>query len=508
MIVKMNRWRCAGLVGGAMTLAMTTYAGPKYEQNIDKTFDVAPGSQLEVSADMGTIHVVTGADNKLVIHVLRRVEGGEKKDADEIFSGHEVTFEQEGNTVSVVAKNKNHTQWSNRQSLEISYEITAPRKFNFELSTAGGDIGLEDVDGKLEARTSSGSIRAGEVTGSVTAKDAGGDIVIKGAGQDARASTSSGTIEIHKAGGKVDASNAGGDIRIGDAAASVTAHTSSGAITIASAQGDVESANAGGDIHVTRAGGKVFAHTSSGSITIGAADGDVATTDAGGDILIDKAGGNVSAETTSGRIEIGVAKGEKVRAENHGGNVEVRDASGEIETKTSSGSIKIGSVTGAVKAWNAGGDITIDNARSGADVRTTSGSINIGASAGNIDARNAGGSIKVADAGHAVNAETSSGTIEVLFLTAPREDCRLTVSGGDINVSLPPGAQLNIDATSLGGSVQSEWPMTIGGKVRDGTLKGQINGGGPNLTMHSTSGDIRLKRSSASQVRADADPKH
>src|ERR1700679_2021527 len=142
MIETINLWRYGVVSVGAMILAATTYAGPKYEQNIDKSFDVVPGSNLEIAADMGTIHVVTGADNKLVIHVLRRVEGGEKKDADEIFSGHEVTFGQDGNTVSVVAKNKNHSvwRWSNRQSLEISYEITAPKQFNFELSTAGGDI--------------------------------------------------------------------------------------------------------------------------------------------------------------------------------------------------------------------------------------------------------------------------------------------------------------------------------------------------------------------------------
>jgi hypothetical protein len=102
-----------------------------------------------------------------------------------------------------------------------------------------------------------------------------------------------------------------------------------------------------------------------------------------------------------------------------------------------------------------------------------------------------------------VNAETSSGAIDLLFLAPPKEDCRLSVSGGGINVSLPLVAKLDLDAVSQGGSVNSELPITVEGRAQDGSLRGELNGGGPKFLLHCSSGDIRLKHSSTSQARAD-----
>src|ERR1700683_4542856 len=84
-----------GLFLGAITFAPSTRAETQYEQNLDKSFVVTPGGQVVVSADMGAIHIATGADDKLEIHVLRKIEGGDKAAADEWFSRHEVTFTQQ-----------------------------------------------------------------------------------------------------------------------------------------------------------------------------------------------------------------------------------------------------------------------------------------------------------------------------------------------------------------------------------------------------------------------------
>jgi len=179
-----------------------------------------------------------------------------------------------------------------------------------------------------------------------------------------------------------------------------------------------------------------------------------------------------------------------------------------VEAQTTSGSINIDLAAGPVEARDAGGDIRIGKAQRGAHVRTTSGSIRIGLARGKINARDAGGSIRIADAGDAVDAETTSGTIDVSFLTAPKDDCRLTVSGGDINASVPPAASLDVDAQSLGGTVESDLPITVRGQTRDGALQGQLNGGGPKLFLHSTSGNIRLKRSPASPIGTEVEANH
>ncbi len=179
-----------------------------------------------------------------------------------------------------------------------------------------------------------------------------------------------------------------------------------------------------------------------------------------------------------------------------------------MNAETTSGFVNIEFVTGPVDVRDAGGDIRIDKADSGVKVRTTSGAIRIGLARGRIQARNAGGPIEIAGAGDAVDAETTSGRIETSFLTAPREDCRLSVAGGDIDASVPPGAALDVDARTIGGSVESELPITVRGQTRDGTLQGQLNGGGPKLSLRATGGNIRLKRSSSSPVGTQAGANH
>jgi len=137
--------------------------------------------------------------------------------------------------------------------------------------------------------------------------------------------------------------------------------------------------------------------------------------------------------------------------------------------------------------------------------QTSSGAIHLKLAKGKVEARDSGGSIQVSEARAAVQASTSSGDITVGWVTQPSEDCRLEVSGGSINLSLPPSAALTLDARSSGGKVQSELPVTMEGGVRSGVLQGKINGGGPSLVLRSSSGDIEIKSAKTTLPAAEAE---
>jgi hypothetical protein len=201
----------------ASLLAATAVASQDFEQNIEKTFRVTPGGQFVLQADRGSVDVKTDQSEQVQVHVFRKVSGGSKANADELFGNHEVTLTQDGNKVLVVAKNKTnkHFSWGfNRPGLEVHYVINIPKRFDVQLKTAGGNIQLADLGGEALAHTSSGSIRVGHVSGKVETADAGGDIFVVEAGQSLTARTSSGSIEVEKAGGKIEAADAGGNIRI------------------------------------------------------------------------------------------------------------------------------------------------------------------------------------------------------------------------------------------------------------------------------------------------------
>jgi DUF4097 and DUF4098 domain-containing protein YvlB len=403
---------------------------------------------------------------------LREVKGGTKAQADELLANHEVTFSQEGKTVSVTARNKkNRTiSWDRQPWLEVRYEVSIPKQFDVDLKTAGGNIRVDEMDGNAVAHTSSGSIDLPAVTGRVEARNAGGNISIGEAGANVNAQTTSGSILMKKAKGKVELSNAGGNIRVDEAGGDVAAQTTSGSVNVGSVNGrSVRIRNAGGNIAIGEAVGDVWVETTSGSISVKKANGKVDARDAGGDISIGEAG-DIWAETTSGSISVKKANG-KVDARNAGGNISIGEAGGE------------------------------------AAVRTTSGAIVVELAVGKLTAHNAGGRIKVADARDVVTAETSSGSIEVSFSSPPRGECRLEVSGGGINAALPKSAAVNLDAKASGGRVVSDLPVTVTGQGgrKSGALEGKINGGGPALVLRASAGDIHVKESASSPMAAEDD---
>lgn len=448
-------WAADGVAAG-------TREATVYERNIEKTFTVAPGGELLVQADLGSIEIVPGDGDRAEVRVAREVRRAAEGDADRMFADHEVTFTQEGRKLLIVARRRSPpTVWRrNAPTFEVRFRIALPRRFDVDLTTAGGDIRLGDLEGKARLGTSSGAIATGMVAGPVDARNAGGDITVAECRRAVTAKTSSGAIRLPRVEGKVDATNAGGDIVIGSAAGPVLAQTSSGAIVLDSCPGDVDVRTAGGDIKIGTVGGSLNARTSSGSVVLKQSrGGQVNVHNAGGDIRVGEVKGDLSAETTSGLIAVDSARG-KVRTRNSGGDVKLGVVEGDLEVRTSSGAITVGSVAGKAELRNAGGDIRVDKARNG------------------------------------LVATTSSGNIRVELTAQPAQETQIETTGGGVVLVVPGGLAVSLDARTQGGRVTTDLPVEVAGgtPAQDGTLAGKINGGGIGLRLRATSGDIAVRR--------------
>ncbi len=194
----------------------------------------------------------------------------------------------------------------------------------------------------------------------------------------------------------------------------------------------------------------------------------------GGSIDLANIGGSVDARTSGGSIKTGTLAG-RATLKTSGGSIKVGGAAAELEAHTSGGSIEIGDTTGRVDAKTSGGSITL--ARVGGDVH----------------AHTSGGGIRIEDAGGTIDASTSGGSITARLSRQLSGDSRLSTSGGGVSVSLANGVKLDLDAHASGGGVSSDVPITVRGTQDDDSLRGQINGGGPKLTLRSSGGGIRVK---------------
>ena len=93
-----------------------------------------------------------------------------------------------------------------------------------------------------------------------------------------------------------------------------------------------------------------------------------------------------------------------------------------------------------------------------------------------------------------IRADTSGGSVKAYISQQPKGDCQLKTSGGSITVYLAEDVAVNVDAGTSGGSIHTDFPVTIQGKISKRELKAQINGGGPELYLHTSGGSIYIKK--------------
>ena len=139
----------------------------------------------------------------------------------------------------------------------------------------------------------------------------------------------------------------------------------------------------------------------------------------------------------------------------------------------------------------AGGSIYIEDLEGNIDANTSGGSIGVGKVTGDVELHTSGGSITTEEIYGALDAHTSGGSINVTFANQLKEDAELDTSGGSITAYLIPDIKVDINASTSGGRVKSQFD--INGRIKKQSVRGTINGGGPELKLHTSGGSIKIR---------------
>jgi hypothetical protein len=240
----------------------------------------------------------------------------------------------------------------------------------------------------------------------------------------------------------------------------------------------------GGMVTARNLSGRVEANTGAGGIQLDQISGIVAVSSGGGNIEIGKVGNDVQATTGGGSIRLVSAAGH-VTANSGGGNLSIGWAK-VMTLRTEGGSIHVAKCDGPVKAATGGGNIDLSEIAGAAQLETGGGSIHIGPASGGVRAETGGG---------AITARLAAG--------APFTDSKLETQVGDIVVYVPEGLGVNIRAAvevSRGYGIRSDFSeLKVSGPARNMGAReiyaeGSLNGGGPLLHVHTTAGNIEIRR--------------
>ncbi len=216
--------------------------GLAHGADFEKKVAANPHGVVEISNVAGTVDV-SAWDNPEV-EVRADMGGG----VDRI----DVTADPGRITVKVIVPN--HTFRSGSTDLHVR----VPRQSELDVSAVSADVTSTDVEGRLQLRSVSGTVKADIFEKSAEVKTVSGDIVLrgrgKGLGMGMHVSTISGNIRIDRASGDLDATSVSGDLTVRlDPTRNIRVRTTSGDLGL---EGKFQK------------GGSVDAETVSGDLTV------------------------------------------------------------------------------------------------------------------------------------------------------------------------------------------------------------------------------------------------
>ena len=247
----------------------------RIERVVEKSFPVAGDGRLRVETQGGEIKVVPSADQQVHITAKQKIRASSEAEADELLKKLELTLEQQGNDVRVLARYERRApglHFGSWPPVQVDVMVAVPVGFAAELQTSGGGIVVEQLKGAAEIRTSGGAIKLGRMGGTVDARTSGGNINLDSAVGPVTLKTSGGSIAVGRVDGPADLSTSGGGIRIDAASGVLRAHTSGGSIRAGikgPLTGDCSLTTSGGGVRVTidpQAAFRLDAATSGGEV--------------------------------------------------------------------------------------------------------------------------------------------------------------------------------------------------------------------------------------------------
>ncbi len=175
-----------------------------------------------------------------------------------------------------------------------------------------------------------------------------------------------------------------------------------------------------------------------------------------------------------------------------GGHISVSSLSEDANVRTSGGHIEVNDLRGDLTAETSGGHISLKNIGGTAKVETSGGHIKAEGVEGNLSAETSGGHIEVRGAKGRVDAGTSGGHVEVEFAKGNAHGGKIESSGGGITVEVDPNVDLSIDASTSGGSVKTDIPVKVVGKISGSAIRGTLGKGGESLYVHTSGGSVSI----------------
>jgi DUF4097 and DUF4098 domain-containing protein YvlB len=275
------------IAAAGILAAFATSASAKIERTVERTFQVQPGVQINVSTAGGDVRIESSNDTVVKVVAKEHIRASSDAEADQLIQKLDLKIDQSGNEVNASASYENSMgfHFGSWPPVQVDFVVTVPVSASADLKTSGGDIIVGDLAGAVHAHTSGGDVKLGDIGGAIDASTSGGNVSLGEGRSSVRLSTSGGNVSAKHLVGPSDLRTSGGDIKVDSVENTLKAETSGGdvrAAFIGDLKGDCMLSTSGGQVKASmgkQVGFHLDASTSGGSVD---ASGLTITIDHGG----------------------------------------------------------------------------------------------------------------------------------------------------------------------------------------------------------------------------------
>ena len=192
--------------------------------------------------------------------------------------------------------------------------------------------------------------------------------------------------------------------------------------------------------------------------------------------------------------DITVPENTTVRTHSGSGDQSMEGIKGTIDLEAGSGDMQLSRLTGDLRFQTGSGNVRGRQLSGPARIKAGSGDIEIEeVGEGDVDIRTGSGNITVSGISGGFRAEAGSGDIR--GNGNPKNLWNIRTGSGNVDLRVPSGAGFDVDISSSSGTVVVDHPVTttVQGRVQERkSVVGKVGNGGPTISVHTGSGDIRL----------------
>jgi DUF4097 and DUF4098 domain-containing protein YvlB len=168
-------------------------------------------------------------------------------------------------------------------------------------------------------------------------------------------------------------------------------------------------------------------------------------------------------------------------------SLDVQTGDGDISADSVSGDLRLDSGDGNLSAHQLSGRIRLHTGDGNMDASSLDGSLDADTGDGhlNVDGRFDGLSLKSGDGSIVVSVAQGS---------HPIGSWEVTTGDGSITVRLPATFAATLEAHTGDGHISLDFPIEVAGSLSGSNIHGQMNGGGPTITLRSGDGNIHVEK--------------